>query len=96
MAWPLYDASGSGPRAEQRQSKLVGALEVCAKALQQRTGLVSTARCPDPGFAHATFGLHPWIADGRGGYGWIGQRSSSGFFDIAGPTMGVFASSDRF
>jgi hypothetical protein len=24
MAWPLYGASGSGPRAEQRQSKLVG------------------------------------------------------------------------
>jgi hypothetical protein len=65
MAWPLSGASGSGPMAEQRESKLVGEVEVCAKALQQRTGLVSTARCPDPGLAH-TFGLHPWIGDGRG------------------------------
>jgi hypothetical protein len=31
----------------------------------QRTGLVSAARCPDPGLAH-NFGLHPWIGDGRG------------------------------
>jgi hypothetical protein len=51
--------------AEQRESKLVGAVEVCAKALQQQTRLESTARCPDPGLAH-TFGLHPWISDGRG------------------------------
>ena len=29
-------------------------------------------------------------------YGWTGQRSSSGFFDIARPALGVFASSDRF
>jgi hypothetical protein len=29
-------------------------------------------------------------------YGWIGQQSGSGFSDIAGPTLGVFASSDRF
>jgi hypothetical protein len=29
---------GSHPRAEQRVSKVVGALEVCANALQQRTG----------------------------------------------------------
>ena len=69
MAWPLSGASGSGPMAEQRESKLGGEVEVCAKALQQRTGLVSTAWCPDPGFAH-TFGLDPWtpwwIADGRG------------------------------
>jgi hypothetical protein len=28
-------------------------------------------------------------------YGWIGQRSGSGFSDIAGPTLGVFASLDR-
>jgi hypothetical protein len=57
MAWPLSGASGSGPRAEQRESKLVGEVEkVCTKALQQRTGLVkaalqhqsivNTARCP--------------------------------------------------
>jgi hypothetical protein len=65
MAWPLSGASGSGPTAEQRESKLVGEVEVCAKALQQRTGLVSTARCPDPGFVH-TFRLHPWIGDVRG------------------------------
>ena len=45
------------PRAEQRESKLEGEVEVCAKALQQRTGLVSTAWCPDPGFAHSYF----WI-----------------------------------
>jgi hypothetical protein len=56
-----------GPRAEQRESKVVGALEVCAKALQhQRAWLESTNRCPDPGLAH-NFGLHPWIDDGRGG-----------------------------
>jgi hypothetical protein len=48
MAWPLFGASGSGPRAAQRESKLVGVVGVCAKALQQRTGLVRTARCPDP------------------------------------------------
>jgi hypothetical protein len=30
------------------------------------------------------------------GYGWIGQQSGSDFSDIAGPTLGVFASSDRF
>ena len=66
MAWPLSGASGSGPMAEQRESKLVGEVEVCAKALQQRTKLVGTARCPDPaGLAH-NFGLHPWIGDGRG------------------------------
>jgi hypothetical protein len=29
-------------------------------------------------------------------YGWIGQQSSSGFCDIARPTLGVFASLDRF
>jgi hypothetical protein len=28
-------------------------------------------------------------------YGWIGQQPSSGFFDIARPAVGVFASSDR-
>jgi hypothetical protein len=33
MAWPLSGASGSGPRAEQHEFKVVGALEVCAKAL---------------------------------------------------------------
>jgi hypothetical protein len=66
MTWPLSGASGSDPRAEQRESKVVGALEVCAKALQQRTGLVGTIRCHVPGFAH-NFGLHPWIADGRDG-----------------------------
>jgi hypothetical protein len=59
MAWPLYDDSGSHPRAEQCGSKIVGALEVCAKALQQRTGLVSTIRCHVPDFAHS-FGLGPW------------------------------------
>jgi hypothetical protein len=66
MAWPLCDAPGSHPRAEQRGSKVVGALEVCAKALQQRTGLVSTIRCHVPGFARS-FALGPWIADVRGG-----------------------------
>jgi hypothetical protein len=54
----INGASGSGPMAEQRESKLVGEVGVCAKALQQRTGLVSTTRCHVPGFAH-TFGLHP-------------------------------------
>jgi hypothetical protein len=29
-------------------------------------------------------------------YGWTGQGSSSGFFDIARPALGVFASLDRF
>ena len=65
MAWPLYGASGSGPRAEQRQSKLVGDVGVCAKALQQRAGLLGTTRCHVPGFARS-FGLGPWIADVRG------------------------------
>jgi hypothetical protein len=45
MAWPLSGASGSGPMAEQRESKLVGEVGVCAKALQQWTRLVSTTRC---------------------------------------------------
>jgi hypothetical protein len=68
--WPLSGAPGSGPMAEQRReqrdTKLVGEVEVCAKALQQRTGLVaSTARCPGPGLTH-TFGLHPWTGDARG------------------------------
>ena len=36
--------------AEQRESKLVGEVGVCAKALQQRTGLVSTTRCHVPRF----------------------------------------------
>jgi hypothetical protein len=58
-AWLLCGASGSGPRAEQRESKkLVGEVGVCAKALQHRTGLVSTTRCHDPGITyHAAF----WI-----------------------------------
>jgi hypothetical protein len=45
MAWPLCDASSSHPRAEQRESNLWVRceVEVCAKALQQRTRLVSTA-----------------------------------------------------
>jgi hypothetical protein len=45
MAWPLCGASGSHPRAVSSMGpkfKVVGALEVCAKALQQRTGLVSS------------------------------------------------------
>jgi hypothetical protein len=29
-------------------------------------------------------------------YGWIGQQPSSGFIKIARPTLGVFASLDRF
>ena len=29
-------------------------------------------------------------------YGWTGHESSSGFLDIAGLCVGVFASSDRF
>jgi hypothetical protein len=66
MAWPSSDAPGSGLRAEQRESKLVGEVGVCVKALQQRTGLVSTIRCHVPGFA-LSFGLGPWIADVRGG-----------------------------
>jgi hypothetical protein len=40
MAWPLCGVSGSQPRAEQRESKLVGEVGVCAKALQQRAVLV--------------------------------------------------------
>jgi hypothetical protein len=40
--------------------------EVCAKALQQQTRLVSAIRCHVPGFARS-FGLGPWIADVRGG-----------------------------
>jgi hypothetical protein len=36
MAWPLYDASSAHLGAEQRGTKVVGALEVCSKALQQR------------------------------------------------------------
>ena len=45
MAWPLCGASGSGPGAEQRESKLVGGVGVCAKALQQWAGLVDTILC---------------------------------------------------
>jgi hypothetical protein len=66
MASPLYGASSAYPGAEQRGTKVVGALEVCSKALQQRDGLLGTTRCHVPGFAH-NFGLHPWIADGRDG-----------------------------
>jgi hypothetical protein len=62
---PLNGAPSAHPKAGQRESKLVGEVGVCAKALQQQTGLVSTARCPDPGLAH-NFGLHSWIGDGRG------------------------------
>jgi hypothetical protein len=65
ITWPLCDALGSGPRAEQRGSKVVGALEVYAKALQQRTRLVSTIRCHVSGFVRS-FGLGPRIADVRG------------------------------
>jgi hypothetical protein len=46
----------SGPMAEQRESKLQGEVEVCAKALQQRTGLVCTAGCHVSGFVRS-FGL---------------------------------------
>jgi hypothetical protein len=46
MAWPLSGASGSGPTAEQRESKLVGEVEVCAKALQQRTADWVSKHCP--------------------------------------------------
>ena len=42
-----------------------GEVGVCAKALQQWTGLVSTSRCHAPGLAHK-FDLDPWITDGRG------------------------------
>jgi hypothetical protein len=42
MAWPLCDAPGSHPRAEQRGYKLVGEVGVCAKALQQRAVLLGT------------------------------------------------------
>jgi hypothetical protein len=68
MAWPLSGASGSGPMAEQRESKLVGGAggSMCEGVAAAGARLVSTAwRCPDPGLAH-TFGLHPWIGDGRG------------------------------
>jgi hypothetical protein len=51
--------------AEQRESKLVGEVEVWAKALQQRTGLVSTIRCHVSGFVRS-FGFGQWIADVRG------------------------------
>jgi hypothetical protein len=61
----LNGATSAHPKAEQRESKLGGEIGVCAKARQQRTRLVSTARCPDPGLRH-NFGLHPWIGDGRG------------------------------
>jgi hypothetical protein len=32
----------------------------------------------------------------RATYGWTGQQSSSGFIHTARPTLGVFASLDRF
>jgi hypothetical protein len=62
--WPGHRSTlpaQSALRAEQRESKLVGKVGVCAKAMQQRTRLVSTIRCHDPGLAH-NFGLNPWIA----------------------------------
>ena len=59
MAWPLNGAPNAHPKAEQRGSKVVGALEVCAKALQKRTGLVGTILCHVPGFAHS-FGFSAW------------------------------------
>jgi hypothetical protein len=48
--WPLCDASGSYPRAEQRESKLVVEVGVWTKALQQRAVLLGvrhlgTTRC---------------------------------------------------
>jgi hypothetical protein len=58
MAWPLCDAPGSHPRAEQRESKLVGEVRVRSKALQQRAVLLGTTRCHFRGIAHS-FGL--WI-----------------------------------
>jgi hypothetical protein len=58
MAWPLNGAPSAHSKAEQRESKLVGEVGVCTKALQQRTRLVSAVRCPDPGLAHIFF----WIA----------------------------------
>jgi hypothetical protein len=65
MAWPLNGAPSAHPKAEQRESKLKGEIGVCAKALQQRTRLVSTIRCHVSGFVRS-FGLGPWIADVRG------------------------------
>jgi hypothetical protein len=50
MAWTSFDASGSGRRAEQRESKLVGEVGVLAKALQQRTRLVKHYSMPRSGF----------------------------------------------
>ena len=66
MDWPLNGAPSAHPKAEQRESKLEGEIGVCAKALQQRAVLLGTTRCHFLGIAHS-FGLDPWIADGRGG-----------------------------
>jgi hypothetical protein len=63
--------------------KLLVPLEVCAKVLQQQTGLLSTIRCHVPGFALSFGRLSPWIADVRGGYGWTGQETGSGFINLA-------------
>jgi hypothetical protein len=65
MDWPLNGAPSAHSKAEQRESKLVGEEEVCAKALQQRTGLVSTIRCHVSGFVRPV-GLGPWVGDVRG------------------------------
>ena len=52
-------------QASVKQSKLVGEVGVWAKALQQRTRLVSTIRCHVSGFVRS-FRFGPWIADVRG------------------------------
>jgi hypothetical protein len=41
MARPLCGASGPHPRAEQRESELVGEVGVCAKALLLRSNVNS-------------------------------------------------------
>jgi hypothetical protein len=62
-------SSSTHPRAEQRGSKAVGALEVCANEGAAAANWVDKHynRCHVSGLAH-NFGLGPWITGGRGGY----------------------------
>jgi hypothetical protein len=64
----------------------------CAGARARPEPCAAKPEPPD----HKARGSHESGSRSQVSYGWTGQQSSSGFFDIARPTLGVFASSDRF
>jgi hypothetical protein len=57
MAWPLCDAPGSHPRAEQRESKLVGEVEVMREGVAAADWV--SKHCLIPG---SRFCAYFWIA----------------------------------